>query len=511
LAPEAPVRAPAGAERIRFVFTGLDLDGVTVYPPEVLEGLYADLIGKEISLADLYGVAAEIQRLYREDGFFLTRAIIPPQEEREGRLRVQVVEGYISGVEIQGDVGAVDSLVRDYLDHVLPERPLKLATLERALLLANDIPGLQVSGILRPARDAAGAAQLVATVERDPFDGSLLVDNIGSRFNGEWEVGGSASTNAFTRFGERITLSGLISNPPDSFSDDDENQKVGQLSTSWRLGSRGAYLNLLGSYGDSNPGKEISQFDFESTTLVVSTVVGYPVIRSRDFSLFADLGFDYIDSDTDIFNGEKFSRDRLRVLHLTGSAEFLDAWRGASFVSAGIRQGLPIFNYSEDDDPVSRPGADGVFTTIWGEASRVQPLIGQLSLFAKLGGQYAFENVLSDEEFGVGGIYYGRGYDPQELSDDHGVGFTGELRYTRETSIPLLERWQAFGFYDFGKVWDRGDESDASLASAGGGLRGWLVRNISLEGLLAKPLTRDSQRSDGSRDVEALFRAFISF
>jgi hemolysin activation/secretion protein len=74
-----------------------------------------------------------------------------------------------------------------------------------------------------------------------------------------------------------------------------------------------------------------------------------------------------------------------------------------------------------------------------------------------------------------------------------------------------LERWQAFGFYDFGKVWDRGDEPDASLASAGGGLRGWLVRNISLEGLLAKPLTRDSQRSDGSRDVEALFRAFISF
>ena len=66
-------------------------------------------------------------------------------------------------------------------------------------------------------------------------------------------------------------------------------------------------------------------------------------------------------------------------------------------------------------------------------------------------------------------------------------------------AIPLLERWQAFGFYDFGKVWDRGSEPSASLASAGGGLRAWLVRTLSLELLLAKPLTRDSQRADAHK------------
>ncbi|NLI80260.1 MAG: ShlB/FhaC/HecB family hemolysin secretion/activation protein [Deltaproteobacteria bacterium] len=511
--PEAALsRAPAGADQVRFVLAGLDLEGVTAYSTETLGAVYADRIGKEISLADVYEVAAEIQRLYRKDGYFLTRIIIPPQTAREGRLTIQVIEGYVSEVKIEGEIGPVRSLVKAYLQHLVHERPLKLKTLERYLLLAKDIPGLDVQGVLRPAPGLVGAAQLVAAVERKRFDALVVAGNMGSTFTGEWEVAGSFTANSFTCLGESVTLSGLLSDPAEGFSGDNENQKVIQFGGTFRPASNGLYFGLSASYGDSNPGDIISRFDFDSKKLLVTALGGYPVIRSRDLNFSVELGFDFINSDTDIFGDLKFSRDRLRVLHLTGIADFRDAWRGNTFLSLGLRQGLPLFDASESgDDLLSRADGTGVCTSLRGELWRLQPIAGHFALFGRFAGQYAFDDLLSDEEFDVGGTRFGRGYDPKELSGDHGVGFTAELQYTRAVEVPVLERFQLFGFYDVGEAWDRGTDFSASLASAGGGVRLWLARYFSLELQVAKPLTRESDRADGSRDPQVLFRAFARF
>ena len=80
VAPErAPGRVPAGAENVRFILGELVIEGVTAYPPEEFKGLYAAFIGKEISLADVYHIAARIQLRYRQDGYFLTRVFVPAQ------------------------------------------------------------------------------------------------------------------------------------------------------------------------------------------------------------------------------------------------------------------------------------------------------------------------------------------------------------------------------------------------------------------------------------------------
>jgi hemolysin activation/secretion protein len=149
----APSHAPAGAEQVRFLLTGLSIEGVTAYPQAQIIAIAGGKIDHQVSLADIYGIAAEIQRKYREDGYFLTRVILPPQVIDQGRVRILVLEGFVSGIEIQGDVGPVKALIESYLQHVLAERPLKLATLERNLLLAKDIPGVDVNGILRPSPD----------------------------------------------------------------------------------------------------------------------------------------------------------------------------------------------------------------------------------------------------------------------------------------------------------------------------------------------------------------------
>jgi hemolysin activation/secretion protein len=371
---------------------------------------------------------------------------------------------------------------------------------------------VDVDGILKPATDTPGAAQLVATVERKRFDGFGLVDNIGTTFTGNWEIAAGASSNSFSRLGEQIGVIGLISDPHRGLGSDDKNQKVVQLNASLRPGSHGQYVEFLGSYGDSNPGDIISQFDFDSKELLLSATGGYPIIRSRQLNLSAELGFDYNNSDTDIFNNVKFSRDRLRVLHLSATGDARDRWRGANVANLQIRQGLPILDASDSDDEfLSRANGSGTFTSLQASASRLQAITGPYAAFLSVAGQYSFSDLLAEEEFGVGGVRFGRGYDPEELSNDDGVGFTGELQFTRPTELWLLESYQVFGFYDFGTVWDHSSRESSSLSSAGGGVRVWAAHDISVALQLAKPLTRDSQRADGDRDVQLLVRAFARF
>jgi hemolysin activation/secretion protein len=505
----APIKAPAGAENVRFVLNSLNVEGVTAYTPECIEKIYKKLIGNNVSLVEIYTVAEEIQRLYRDDGYFLARAILPAQSSQEGRLTIRVLEGSISEVVVQGDIGPVQQLVKNYLNHLLRERPIKLKTVERYLLLANDIPGLVVKGILRPAPDSVGAAQLVATVERKAVDASVTVDNLGSSYTGTWEFGATASLNSLTSLGEGFSLGGLWSEPWDGFN---QGAKMGLMRFSLRPWSNGTYIKTLVSYGQSNPGGPIASFDAINTKLFVSGVIGYPIIRSRDKNLFVEAGLDYINSDTDLFKNEPFSRDKLRVFHLTLFGDCLDSWRGTNFASLGIRQGLPIFGTSEGGDALlSRPDGSGIFTSFNGKLSRTQPIYGPFSVMLKSAGQYAGSKVLSDEEFGVGGLDFGRGYNPREISDDSGLGFTGELQYTRPLDFRFCNRVQIYGFYDAGKVWDSPTNETTALTSAGGGVRAWFTSHLSVDLAVAKPLTLTSQRADNTKDPQILLQVMGLF
>jgi hemolysin activation/secretion protein len=501
---EAPTQPPIGAAEVRFVLTGVEIEGATAYPASELSDHYKKLIGTEVDLTKIYEISREIQTTYRRDGYFLTRVIVPAQTIREGRVRIRVLEGFISEVSVDGDLGAVEELVTSYLKTVTEERPIRLATLERALLLANDIPGVSISGLLQPSTTELGAADLVATATRKPFDGLLVVDNYGDDFTGQWETALGLSSNSFTSLGERVTAVGFATNVFNGWS-----QKVGQLSTSWRLGADGLYLDTIASYGDSNPGASLQDLDFKSKTLLLSATAGYPVIRSRNLNFSALVGFDFTDSNTDVFGTEKFSRDKLRVAHASGVFDFRDSWRGSNAASASFRQGLPILNATRRKDEFkSTPDGTGSSTLVRGTVSRLQGLYGNFTLFGTFAGQYAFNDLLSDQEFDVGGTRFGRGYDQKEISGDQGIGVTTEIQYTRQPNWSFLQSFQVFGFYDYGQVWNRGDSGvNDSLSSTGIGVRLWPIEELSLDLQVAWPLTRDSQRANGGRNPQLLFRA----
>ncbi|HYN38394.1 MAG TPA: POTRA domain-containing protein, partial [Rhodospirillales bacterium] len=186
--PPSPAPAPPVTGGVRFVLEGVAIDGATIYPEQQLQDAFTPLIGKPVTLSDIWRIAREIEKTYRDDGWFLTRVIVPAQAVADGRVRLRVVEGFVDEVRIEGDVGDVATLIEQTLRPVTEQRPLAIATLERALLLVNDIPGISASGLLRPAAQQVGAAQLVVVASRKPFDAALLVDNFGDDFTGTWEL-----------------------------------------------------------------------------------------------------------------------------------------------------------------------------------------------------------------------------------------------------------------------------------------------------------------------------------
>ena len=117
---------------------------------------------------------------------------------------------------------------------------------------------------------------------------------------------------------------------------------------------------------------------------------------------------------------------------MNGVYDFRDDLRGLSTIRLGLRQGLSILGASEEgDQELSRQGGDPQFTSVNIFGSRYQPLIHRFGLYLSAAGQYAFNKLLNDELFRVGGDTYGRGYDPSDLSGDSGFGFGAELQYTK--------------------------------------------------------------------------------
>lgn len=136
-APPAPAGPPPSGAPVRV--DRITIEGVTVYDPTSLQALYAGAIGPAVPRARLDEIVQALQARYREDGYILT--LVRGEFVRAGPevvFVVRAIEGYISDVKLDGDIGPAGVLVVEMLDHLLGKRPINNADLERYLLLAND-------------------------------------------------------------------------------------------------------------------------------------------------------------------------------------------------------------------------------------------------------------------------------------------------------------------------------------------------------------------------------------
>ena len=87
--------APEGADKTTLSLNQVVIEGATVYSQAQLDGFWQAEQGKQVTLSDIYKIADDITVKYRNDGYILAKAVIPPQRIENGVVHIRVVEGYI--------------------------------------------------------------------------------------------------------------------------------------------------------------------------------------------------------------------------------------------------------------------------------------------------------------------------------------------------------------------------------------------------------------------------------
>lgn len=501
--------APEGSENIKFNFGGVRFSGVSVYTDAQLAALYQSQIGTEISLADLYAIANAVTLKYRNDGYILTRAVVPPQTIEDGIARLQIVEGYIDNVIIQaGDDEPSTALdtIRAYASSISTGGPMNAQDMERGLLLINDLPGVSARSVLSPSRTQPGAADLLVIVERDPYDALIAADNFGSRYLGPVQFTGAGTLNS--RMGNNEAVTGQFVIAPDSGYE----LAYGALSYEQPVGPWGTRVSVSGSLTDTKPGYDLDQFDVRGHSLLMTVQATHPFIRSRAVNLTGRALFDWRDVESQN-NIEPTRKDRIRAVRVGGRYEFLDTLLNVAInaLDVQISQGLNIFGSSDKGDAgLTRAAGDPNFTKLNAEFQRLQRVTDKVNILLAGRGQWSSNALLSSEEFGVGGVNIGRAYDPSEIVGDDGIAGKVEVQWTNplESDWEYLEEYQLYTFYDAGRVWNEDATTSAdkrnSATSAGLGVRANLVKDVETGLAIAFPLNRDVQ-TQGDDDPRVYF------
>jgi len=178
---------PSQAQRIKLSVKRFVFVGNTVFSNAELAAMGKGLTGKRISLRDIFDLAARITSRYGKAGYVLSRAIIPPQELSPSGavVRIRILEGYVDKVVWpRGKLQRYRDFFTSYARAITSERPIRAQTLERYLLLANDLPGLTFSTTLTPSRTNALASTLMVTMKEDHERFRLSLDNRGTKGSG---------------------------------------------------------------------------------------------------------------------------------------------------------------------------------------------------------------------------------------------------------------------------------------------------------------------------------------
>jgi len=468
-----PVSPPPQAAAIRFLLREVIIEGNSALTDDLIDDAYLTLIGSEISIAQVFGIANEITRLYGDEGYPLSRAIIPAQEiDARGILRVAIVEGFADTVTVSGPAEG-NLRVDAYAASIRAERPLTSATLERYLLLGDDLPGIEVSSILQRSEMTPSATDILLNSRAtDPTEFSLSFDNRGTEAVGPHQLSFFGSFQNALHQNSATSVRLVVANPIDELA-------YGAIEHSFIVGGEGTEISFGVRFSASDPGTDaLTAIELSSEATTWSVGVDHPFVRSRNNNLIGYATLEARDSETDSIGG-LLTQDRIRSLRFGLNYDAaLDT--GAVFTAAAEASfGVAGLGANENANSLnSRDEGLVDYRKLTFDLSYTRPLDGLLggeapwSFGVALTGQITGEPLLASEECAFGGRQFARGLDPSTISGDQCLGVDIELGRSIDAGATFLDDMRVYGFADYGAVrnLDTGAASGwASVASLGMG------------------------------------------
>lgn len=437
----AETAAPSG---VTVTVSRFEFKGNTKLQTEKLQAVTARFVGRPLSFAELQNVAAAVADAYRAAGY-VVRVFLPQQELSDGGVvTLQIVEARFGEVRIQpekpgGKQRVNEARLRGTVLAAQPKgAPVSNTAIDRALLLADDLPGVQAGGALA-AGQVEGETDLVLRVAAEPVvGGDVRIDNTGSRSTGSRRYSANLAWTSPTGNADLATANLLHT----------EGSNYGRLAYRMPVGYAGWSAGVNASYMEYELVGSFAVFGSLGNAATVGLEAAYPILRSRQLGLSLALAGDHKEYDNEAA-GITTTHYAINVFSAALTGQRSDSYFGGGSVSGNLLLaggdvdlgGSP----NEPADAITTRTAGTFAKLAWG-VSRQQQLGQRMSLRTALSGQFASKNLDSAEKFYIGGASAVRAYPSSD-----GAGSEG-LLLKLEAQARLPYNLTPSVFYDGGRV-----------------------------------------------------------
>lgn len=440
------LKIPEQVKNIRLVLKDVQIQGSTAIPEHELKALYQEYLGKEVALSRVWVIALKLTELYREKGYFLSKAFVPEQEIVGGVVKIQIAEGYLGEI-IMDEMFTNKDMIVDYMKGLLKIKPIKFQQIEEFLLRLNELSGFRFRSFIEPIQTEAFGmvkARLVVQHTEDTASRSVFLDKNGTDSIGPFRTGFSYRGSVVDF--QRTEVTALTSS---------QNGKLiyGDISQRFPI-NLALDAQISARYTSVRPGGPLESSEIRSTSTAVDAGLIWKPIRQREKSLTLSTLLSGRTTRTDILRFTPLVRERIRAIE--GKLQYdVEKNNAKHSITVGLTHGLSMLSSSQAGDPnLSRPEAEPDFALLELAYNLRKPLGNGYSAFFDFHAQGANKPLFSSYEFGYGGTVTGRAYEASQFTGDHGLSAKAEVRYYGMQPIADEYRLLPSLFYDAGKVWN---------------------------------------------------------
>ncbi|OCQ93914.1 peptide ABC transporter permease [Oscillatoriales cyanobacterium USR001] len=487
--PELP-NTPIPIQKIQVI-------GSTILTSAEIEALTRPLeTAGTVTLEQLRQIADKITEIYLDRGYITSRAILPPQTITGGNVKIQVIEGRLATIEVEGTKRLDPSYVRSRI-RLGAGQPLSTAKLEDQLRLLRVDPLFEnVEASLRAGEKEGESILIVRVTEADPFEVNFSIDNYSPPSVGSERLGVNVRHRNISGRGDE--LSGAYYR---ALGDSD----VFDFSYRIPINPMNGTLQFRVAPNQNSIVQEpFDRFDISGKSQLYEISYRQPLLRSPIEEFAVSIGFSYQKGRTflagdpfpfGIGPGDEGSNKGVSSTSVIkiGQDYLRRDPKGAWALRSQFSIGTGLFDATTNNAPTP----DGLFFSWLGQVQRVQRLNSNNLLIVQGDLQLSANSLLSSQQFVLGGGQSLRGYRQNVRSGDNGFRLSIEDRITLEKNESNYPTLQLAPFIDMGMVWNSGNNPNKITNPNTNifGVDGAFIGAIGL-GILWEPIPKVNVRID---------------
>ena len=477
---QAPAVAPAVAPR--FAIEAFIVEGNTLIEPKIVDELVGPYTGAQRDFGDIQRALEALQAEYLKRGYNAVRVLVPEQDIRAGKVRLQVIEARVRNVRIEGNQHFDDANIRASLPALREGVPPNTRDIGANVTLSNENPARQQRVVLESTPEVGLVDAVVRVSDSDPWRTSAFFDNSGNPATGHNRAG-VGFLNANFGGADHVLNLQLITSPTQY-----DDVLIAGAGHRIPLYGNNALIDLFGGYSDVNSGTLADLFSVSGSGTVLGARYTKVLPRLGSYEQKLAVGVDWkaFDNDVVLIGGSTTLVPDVTTFPLILSYTGRDVEPGRDLAfSITYAANMPYGDGDASRDAIraARAGAKPRFQIVRLSASYSLAMPEDNIFRIAIDGQYTQDALIPGEQFGMGGQASVRGFYERTTAHDIGHRVSFEM-YGPESGQQFGPDWKArvLGFIDMARGKDQEPVrlAESGMMSVGAGLRASRGKHLSL-------------------------------